>query len=83
MQKTIHSKMGQLVHQKIVEIRKLAGYTQRDLAKKLDREHSFIARIEQGERRVDIVELYLICKACKASPEKIMKDLIKSFGTTS
>ena len=55
MEKTIHSQMGRLVHQKIVEIRKEAGYTQRELAKKLGREHSFVARIEQGERRVDIV----------------------------
>lgn len=70
MQKTIHSRMGKLVSEKIVEIRNKAGYTQRELAKKLGREHSFVARIEQGERRVDIVELYLICKSCKASPEK-------------
>lgn len=80
MQKTIHSRMAHAVHQKIVEIRKSAGYTQRELAKKLGREHSFVARIEQGERRVDLVELYLICKACKASPEKVIPALLKQLS---
>lgn len=71
--------MGRLVHQQIVEMRNKAGFTQRDLAKKLGREHSFVARIEQGERRVDIVEFYLICRACKVSPEKVILDLVRKF----
>lgn len=80
MKKTIHSRMGKLIHQKIVEMRKKAGYTQRELAKKLGREHSFVARIEQGERRVDIVEFYFICKACKSSPKKEILDLVGRFN---
>jgi len=70
--------MGKLVCQKIAEIRKKAGLTQRDLAKKLGREHSFVARIELGERRVDIVEFYLICEACGTAPHKAIRDLIVS-----
>ena len=73
--------MARAVHKKIVEIRKGAGYTQRELAKKLGREHSFVARIEQGERRVDLVELYLICKACRASPVKAILDLLSKFDS--
>lgn len=80
MKKTIHSKMGQMVCQKIVDIRKKAGLTQRDLAKKLGREHSFVARIELGERRVDIVELYQVCTACNVSPNKVILDLIGQFN---
>ncbi len=79
MQKTIHSRMSKLVSQKIVEMRKTAGYTQRDLAKKLGREHSFVARIEQGERRVDIVELFLICKTCDVSAQVLFSKLIDQF----
>lgn len=79
MLKTIHSRMGKLVCEKIIEMRKSVGMTQRDLAKKLGREHSLVARIEQGERRVDLVELYVICDACHQKPEKIILGLLKSF----
>lgn len=71
--------MSKIVSQKIVEMRKSAGYTQRALAKKLGREHSFVARIEQGERRVDIVELYLICQACDLVPKKWLNELFGQF----
>lgn len=79
MQKTIYSQMNRQVHEKLVEIRHKAGLTQRELAKKLGREHSFIARIEQGERRVDLVEFYLICKACKIKPLNELIELVKKF----
>lgn len=62
------------------QLMKKAGHTQRDLAKKLGREHSFVARIEQGERRVDLVELYLICKTCKTSPKEAILDLLIKFN---
>ncbi len=77
MQKTIYSKMARLVHTALAEIRNKAGLTQRELAKKLGREHSFVARIEQGARRVDVIEFYLICKACNASPESVIKRIYK------
>ena len=71
--------MARAVHEKIVEIRKKAGLTQRQLAEKLNREHSLVARIEQGERRVDIVEFYLICKACNVSPERATLEIVKDI----
>ncbi len=37
--------------------------THRQLAKKLRREHSFVWRIEHGERRVDVIEFCWICEA--------------------
>ena len=72
--------MGIMIQEKIVEMRSAAGLTQRELAKILDREHSFVARVEQGERRVDLAELFLICKACGTSPEKEISGLIKKFS---
>ena len=38
----------------IVETRRAAGLTQRQLAAKLKRSNSFVWKIEAGERRVDI-----------------------------
>jgi transcriptional regulator with XRE-family HTH domain len=41
-----------------VELRSKADMTQRELARRLGREHSFVSRIELGERRLDVVEVY-------------------------
>ncbi len=79
MKKTIHSPHGKVISQKLVELRNKAGLTQRELAKKLGREHSFVAHYELGERRIDIAELYWICKACGASPHKEASNLMKTF----
>lgn len=67
--------MSQKLQETLKQMRVEAGLTQRELAKKLGREHSFVARIEQGERRVDLVEFYFICEACGAKPEKILKNI--------
>ena len=40
----------------LVSTREAAGLTQRDLAARLKRPHSFVGRIEAGERRVDVIE---------------------------
>lgn len=41
----------------LVEARADAGMTIREAAKELDRPHSYVAKSESGERRVDAVEL--------------------------
>ncbi len=61
-------------------MRKTAGLTQRELAKRLNREHSFVSRIELGERRLDIVEFYWLCRACDQDPKVIYDELLKKFG---
>ena len=81
MKKTIHSPHGKVISQKLVELRNKAGLTQRALAIKLDREHSFVAHYELGERRVDLAEFYWICKACGASPHKEASVLMNAFDT--
>ena len=51
-----------------------------ELAERLEREHSFVARIELGERRVDVVELYWICEALGADAAKVAKQLMGEFA---
>jgi transcriptional regulator with XRE-family HTH domain len=80
MKKTMHSKHGKLISEKMAQIRKNSGLTQRALAEKLNREPSLVAHCELGERRVDLAEFYWICKACGASPEKEAADLMKKFA---
>jgi len=79
MQKTIFSKHGTVISQRLVELRHNAGLTQRELAKKLKKVHSFIGNYELGERRIDIAEFYWICKACNADPKKEASKLMDAF----
>ncbi len=68
--------------QAVVKMRHDAGLTQRELAKRLGREQSFVGRIETGQRRIDLVELIWIAKACGEDPAKVVPkitaDLVRS-----
>jgi transcriptional regulator with XRE-family HTH domain len=46
------------------EMRLKAGLLQSDLGKRIGADQSFVSRFERGERRLDLVELEAICKAC-------------------
>jgi transcriptional regulator with XRE-family HTH domain len=43
--------------------RKAAGLTQAEVAKKLRRYQSFVANVESGQRRIDVVELVELARA--------------------
>ncbi|MGL4398855.1 MAG: helix-turn-helix domain-containing protein [Luteolibacter sp.] len=58
--KSIHSVQGWLIAKRIAELRSQKGFTQRDLARLLAREHGLVSRIETCERRVELVELIQI-----------------------
>lgn len=49
------------------EVRKNSGQTQEKLAEKLDRPQSYVSKYEAGERRLDLLEISEICKACDIS----------------
>ncbi len=44
-------------------VRKEAGLTQADVARKLRRPQSFVSKYEIGERRLDLIELREVCAA--------------------
>ena len=64
----------------VVALRKEAGLTQREMATLLNREQSYVGRIETGQRRIDIVELVWICKACGADPDTAIRGLVQSIA---
>jgi transcriptional regulator with XRE-family HTH domain len=79
VKKSIHSGEYQVVLRKLVAMRTESGLTQRDLAKRLNREHSFVWRVETGRRRLDVVEFYWLCRALKKNAATVYRDLIEDI----
>lgn len=50
-----------------------AGLTQTELAERLKRPQSFVAKYENGERRVEVVELVEISAAMGSDPRDIIQ----------
>lgn len=63
----------------LVEARKAHGLTQRDLASRVGKPPSFIAKIEVGERRVDVIEFIAIARAIGGVEEALLRDLLATL----
>ncbi len=63
MPKTLWSEAQEALVVALTQARKDAGLSQAALAKTLRCQQSLIARIESGERRIDLVELVIISRA--------------------
>ncbi len=55
--------------------RKLAGWTQVQLAEKIGIDRSFLADVERGKRNISILNLDLIAKALKVSLSQLLTKL--------
>jgi len=76
MSKTIYQdRYARLVHA-LREIRKQNNVTQIQLAERLGKPQSYIAKVETLERKLDIVEFVDWCKAIGADPTKIIMDFL-------
>lgn len=64
----------------MIETRKKAGLTQQQLAKRLRRPQSFVAKYEGGERRIDIVEFLTVVRAMDADPLSVLRSLVRRTG---
>lgn len=80
MRKSRNSDEYQFVCNWLVSTRKAAGLTQRDLARRLRREPSFVWRIEKGERRLDVVEFHWVCQALRQDAGTVYQQLVRAFN---
>lgn len=77
LRKTLRSRGHRALIEVLVNTRDQAGLTQRDLAERLKRPHSFIGRIEAGERRVDVVEFIEIARVLGVDPKQLFAKLVE------
>lgn len=75
MQKSIYSKRYKALCAALVSARKAAKMTQQELADKLKKPQSFVAKYEKGERRLDMAEFTVIAEELGIDPVTILKSL--------
>lgn len=79
MRKSVHTRAYKELLERLVAARHAAGLSQQELAKKLNRPQSFVAKYEGGERRIDVVELLEIATVLGADAVRIMRTISKSM----
>ena len=57
------------------QLRKEAGLTQVELARRLRRPQSFVSKYEIGERRLDVIELRTVCRALRVPLQTVCRRL--------
>lgn len=73
MTRSIHTKEYKKVIERLKKARLEAGLKQVEVAKKLAKPQSYVSKIEQGERRVDVAELKKIADIYKKPLDYFVK----------
>ena len=79
MPKTIFSGAHKHLVELLVAARRKAGLTQTELASLIGKDQKFISLIERGQRRVDVLEFYVIAKAMGLEPVRLYGDLVRKL----
>lgn len=74
--KTLGTKRQETLVALIRKKRELAGLTQTDVANALGEHQSFIARIESGQRRIDVIEYLTIAEVIGFDAADVLTQLI-------
>lgn len=72
--KSIHQERYAILVKKIVDERKAKSLTQLQVAEKLNKPQSYIAKIEGKERKLDVVEFVDLCTALNLLPSEVISD---------
>ncbi|HHD7242095.1 TPA: helix-turn-helix domain-containing protein [Enterobacter cloacae] len=74
---SIYSDEYQLVIRTLRSARIDQGITQTQLAESLGKPQSFIAKVENGERRLDVIEFVAIARLLSLDPAEILNAVMK------
>lgn len=75
MRKYLRSSRHKALMAALAAARAEAGMTQRELARRLGRTHSFVGKIESGERQLNVLEFIEIANALGVKASDLIKSL--------
>jgi transcriptional regulator with XRE-family HTH domain len=73
--KPIHTAAQERFLALLKKARKAADLTQAEVAERLNKPQSFVAKYENGERRLDVIEFVTICRAIEADPVIMVREI--------
>ena len=75
--KTIHHPHYERLIERLIQARKAQELTQAQLAEKLEKPQSYIAKIESRERKLDIIEFFDLCYQLDEEPIAILQTVFE------
>ncbi len=56
------------------DARLASGLTQKEICDRLGKPKNYLIKVERGERRLDVVELFALCEAMGADAQKLIRE---------
>ena len=78
MTESVHSAPYSKFVAVLVAARRGAGFTQQEIAERLGKPQSYVAKIEGGERRLDVVEFIALAKAINVNPKTLFANVVQA-----
>lgn len=82
MRKSVYTHEYRALCTAMKSARSTAGLTQRDLAAQLNVPHSWVAKVESGERRIDLIEFCWLMAACNGDASDLVRGIINRARMT-
>ena len=74
---SVHSAEHTYLRQLLIRRRLDLGLSQRAWAERMNVVHSFVGKVETGDRRLDIFEFIDYCRALNGQPEEVLQSLLE------
>ncbi len=83
MEKSIHAARYAVFLKVLRKSRQDAGLSQVQLARKLGETQTFVSKCERGERRINVMELRIFCRALGVSLKDFVSRLERAINRAS
>lgn len=77
MPRSIHSDEYRKLTAILLDARNAAGLTQQEVADRLGKPQSYVAKVERNERRIDVVEFIALSNALGVDPTGLFGTVLK------